>query len=48
MEHRVYRFYELHKNEWFPIMNLSLEIIQTKDKQQKSMLMKFGHEFFTK
>jgi hypothetical protein len=47
MENRVIRFYELHKNKWFHIMNLSLEIIKTDDKKQRSMLMKYGSCFFT-
>jgi hypothetical protein len=46
MENRVRRFYELHNNKWFHIMNLSLEIIKTEDKTQKIMLMRYGHWFF--
>lgn len=46
MESRVIRFYELHKNKWFHIMNLSLEIIKTDDKQQRYMLMKHGSFLF--
>jgi len=46
MENRVFRFYELHNNKWFHIMNLSLEIIKTTDKAQKYMLMKYGSCFF--
>jgi len=46
MENRVTRFYELHKNKWFHIMNLSLEIIKTDDKKQRYMLMKYGSCFF--
>jgi hypothetical protein len=46
MENRVRRFYELHNNKWFHIMNLSLEIIKTEDKTQKIMLMRYGSCFF--
>lgn len=46
MEQRVNRFYELHKNKWFHIMNVSLEIIKTEDNNQKYMLMKYGKYFF--
>lgn len=46
MENRVTRFYELHNNRWFHIMNLSLEIIKTEDKHQRYMLAKYGHGFF--
>jgi hypothetical protein len=46
MERRVLRFYELHNNKWFHIMNLTLEIIKTKDKHQRYMLAKYGHDFF--
>ena len=46
MENRVIRFYELHNNKWFHIMNLSLEIIKIKDKKQRLMLMKYGHYLF--
>lgn len=48
MENRVIRFYELHKNKWFHIMNLSLEIIKTDDKKQRDILMKYGHYLFSK
>ena len=40
------RFYELHNNKWFHIMNVSLEIIKTEDKKQKYMLMNYGKYFF--
>jgi hypothetical protein len=46
MEDRVTRFYELHRNKWFHIMNLCLEIIKTDDKEQKYMLMKYGAGFY--
>jgi hypothetical protein len=46
MEQRVNRFYELHKNKWFHIMNVSLEIIKIEDNNQKYMLMKYGKYFF--
>lgn len=46
MENRVTRFYELHNNKWFHIMNVSLEIIKTEDKNQKYMLMNYGKCFF--
>lgn len=47
MEQRVIRFYELHANKWFHIMNWSLEIIQSLDKGQIYLLKKYGHYFFT-
>ena len=40
MEKRVFRFYELHQNKWFHIMNF------TPDKKQKYMLMKYGSCFY--
>jgi hypothetical protein len=46
MENRVTRFYELHKNKWFHIMNLSLEMIKTHDIHQRRMLMNYGFVFF--
>ena len=46
MEHRVKRFYELHQNKWFHVMNLSLEIIKTADVAQKHMLRMYGAMFF--
>jgi hypothetical protein len=46
MEYRVIRFYELHKNKWFLIMNLSLEIIKTTDIKQKNALAKYGRYLF--
>jgi hypothetical protein len=46
MEERVYMFYKLHNNKWFHIMNLTLEIIKTKDIKQKRMLIKYGACFF--
>ena len=39
MENRVFRFYELHNNKWFHIMNLSLEIIKIADKKEKWMFL---------
>jgi hypothetical protein len=42
MENRVSRFYTLHNNKWFHIMNLSLDIIKNSDTKQKYMLMKYG------
>jgi hypothetical protein len=46
IENRVSRFYELHNNKWFHVMNLTLEIIKTKDKHQRFMLANYGHDFF--
>jgi hypothetical protein len=46
MENRVKRFYELHNNKWFHVMNLTLEIIKTHDMKQKAMLAKYGAGFF--
>jgi len=47
MENRTIRFHELHKNKWFHIMNLSLEIIKTDDIKQRCVLMKYGHYLFS-
>ena len=46
MEERVRMFYELHNNKWFHIMNFTLEIIKTKDNDQKTLLIKYGACFF--
>jgi hypothetical protein len=46
MENRVKRFYDLHQNKWFHVMNLSLEIIKTADVAQKHMLSMYGAMFF--
>ena len=46
MENRIIRFYELHTNKWFHIMNLCLEIIKTQDKSQKYILTHYGKCFF--
>ena len=46
MENRILRFYELHNNKWFHIMNWSLDIIKTSDLVQRRMLEKFGNCFF--
>lgn len=46
MENRVSRFYDLHNNKWFHIMNVCLEIIKIEDKTQRIMLTKYGHHFF--
>jgi hypothetical protein len=46
IENRVIRFYKLHTNKWFHILNLSLEIIKTIDKKQRYMLMKYGSCLF--
>jgi hypothetical protein len=46
MENRTLRFYELHNNKWFNIMNLVLEIIKTKDKKERYMLIKYGQSLF--
>ena len=46
MENRVLRFYELHNNKWFHVMNWSLDIIKTKEMSQIRMLEKYGASFF--
>lgn len=46
MENRILRFYELHNNKWFHVMNLTLEIIKTTNKSQKAMIAKYGSCFF--
>ena len=46
MENRVKRFYELHNNKWFHIMNWSLDMIKTSDKKERHMLMKYGDCFY--
>ena len=42
MDNRIDRFYELHNNKWFHIMNWSLDIIKTSDKKEKYMMAKYG------
>ena len=46
MEYRVQRFYELHNNKWFHIMNYILDIIKTEDIKEKYKLMKYGSCFY--
>jgi hypothetical protein len=46
MENRVNRFYELHNNKWFHIMNLTLDIIKINDKKERYMLSKYGCIFY--
>ena len=46
MENRVLRFYELHNNKWFHIMNWTLDIIKTSDTQQKNIQIKYGSCFY--
>ena len=46
MENRVKRFYDLHNNKWFHIMNLSLDYMRTSDVTQKYMLRKYGACFY--
>jgi hypothetical protein len=46
MENRVLRFYQLHKNKWFHVMNWSLEIIKINDPRQRRMVEKYGGAFF--
>jgi len=45
MEQRVKRFFDLHNNKWFHIMNLSLAVILA-DKRQKYMITKYGSCFY--
>ncbi len=42
MENRVLRFYELHNNKWFHIMNWSLDVIKTQGKKDRCLLIKYG------
>ena len=46
MENRVNRFYELHNNKWFHIMNLSLDMLKINDKNERYMLMRYGYLFY--
>ena len=46
MENRVLRFYELHNNKWFHIMNWTLAMIKTVDPKQRYMLAKYGGCFY--
>ena len=47
MENRVLRFYELHNNKWFHIMNWSLDMIKTYNRKEKYMLAKYGSCFYS-
>ena len=46
IELRVRLFYDLHKNKWFHLLNLSLEVIKTTDTSQKIMLSRFATPLF--
>ena len=45
MEQRVLRFYELHSNKWFHIMNFSLDVLRT-PKKERYMLIQHGAWFY--
>jgi hypothetical protein len=47
MENRVLRFYELHNNKWFHIMNWTLDMIKTSNPKEKYMLAKYGSCFYS-
>lgn len=36
MEERVKRFYELHNNKWFYIMNFNLDVMMERDISEKT------------
>ena len=46
IENRVIRFYKLHTNKWFHIMNWNLDIIMSLDKKNKYNLIKYGSCFY--
>lgn len=46
IEQRIKTFQDLHNNKWFHIMNWSLDIIKTYDKQQQYILNKYGSCFY--
>jgi hypothetical protein len=46
IEQRIKTFQGLHNNKWFHIMNWSLDIIKTYDKQQRYILTKYGSCFY--
>ena len=46
MENRVARFYELHNNKWFHIMNATIDVIRMIDKKEKCMLIIYGMCFY--
>ena len=46
IEERVLRFYELHNNKWFHIMNWNLDIMIMRDKKNRYNLIKFGSCFY--
>ena len=47
MENRILRFYELHNNKWFHIMNWTLDMIKTSNPKEKYMLAKYGSCFYS-
>jgi len=46
IEQRIKKFQDLHNNKWFHIMNWSLDMIKTYDKQQQYILNKYGSCFY--
>lgn len=46
MEERVKRFYELHNNKWFYIMNFNLDVMMERDINEKNSLIRYGGCFY--
>ena len=46
IENRVRRFYELHKNKWFHIMNFSLDRMLILDKKEQLYFERYALEFY--
>jgi hypothetical protein len=46
MEERILRFYNLHNNKWFHIMNWTLDVIRAPTKERKRMIIYYAREFY--
>jgi len=46
IEERVLRFYELHNNKWFHLMNWTLDVIRAPTKERKRMIISYARCFY--
>jgi hypothetical protein len=46
MEARVRRFQDLHANKWFHIMNWTLDVLLSRNKHEKYMLINYSSCFY--
>jgi len=46
MEERVKRFYKLHNNKWFYLMNFNLDVMMQRDIRKKNSLIQYGGCFY--